>query len=138
MVNISHGTYAGVYIFEGIDGVGKTTIVQQIKEQITSTSTYTCIDISFPGKEPDTLGSLVYDIHHNQSKYFRYPLNEASLQLLHVSAHIDQLQNRFSIVNPRQDIILLDRFWWSTYVYGLTNGLSDRSVHSIISPELLY
>ena len=39
--------------------------------------------------------------------------------------------------NPRS-IILLDRFWWSTYVYGLANGLEKEIIEKIIAPEIVY
>lgn len=35
-------------------------------------------------------------------------------------------------------IVLLDRFWWSTYVYGLSGGLEENIIQTIIAPELLY
>lgn len=35
-------------------------------------------------------------------------------------------------------IVLLDRFWWSTYVYGLAGGVETNIIQSIIAPELLY
>lgn len=66
----------GIYVFEGIDHVGKTTIVQRIKEIIDKTGKE-CIILSFPGKADGTLGALVYDIHHNQKKYFSKDINDA-------------------------------------------------------------
>jgi hypothetical protein len=48
-----------------------------------------CVIVAFLGNEPRTLGSLVYDIHHNQAKYFDVSLSETSLQMLHIAFLID-------------------------------------------------
>lgn len=130
--------YFGIYIFEGIDNVGKTTIVQRLRKKISLARGCECAVVSFPGNEPGTLGSLVYDIHHNQSKYFATFLNETSLQLLHIAAHIDLLQRELVKLSSERCIVLLDRYWWSTYVYGLASGLDSKIVQAILEPELIH
>lgn len=129
---------AGIYVFEGIDNVGKTSIVQMVKTRISETTEYDCINIAFPGNEPRTLGSLVYDIHHHNNKYFDMTINDASLQLMHIAAHIDLIQRKLMEECNLSKIILMDRFWWSTYAYGLAGKLEKNVVSSIIAPELIY
>lgn len=109
--------YAGVYIFEGIDNVGKTTIIQALHRKIKDERDDHCIALAFPGHEPRTLGSLVYHIHHHIEDYFDKPVNEASLQLLHIAAHIDLIQRKLIPLSRNNYIVLLDRFWWSTYIW---------------------
>ena len=130
--------YFGIYVFEGIDNVGKTTIVQKLRKKISLSIGCECVVVVFPGNESRTLGSLVYDIHHNQSKYFDTFLNETSLQLLHIASHIDLIQRKLEKLSTERCIILLDRFWWSTYVYGLAGGLDSNIVQTILEPELIY
>lgn len=130
--------YSGVYVFEGIDNVGKTTIIHALKQKIQETTDYRCVDIAFPGNEPRTLGNLVYNIHHHQEQYFSVPINETSLQLLHIASHIDLIQRQLMPLSNSKYIVLLDRFWWSTYVYGLAGGVEENIIQSIIAPELLY
>ncbi len=130
--------YFGIYVFEGIDNVGKTTIVQKLRKKISLSIGCECVVVAFPGNESRTLGSLVYDIHHNQSKYFDTFLNETSLQLLHIASHIDLIQRKLEKLSTERCIILLDRFWWSTYVYGLAGGLDSNIVQTILEPELIY
>lgn len=130
--------HSGIYVFEGIDNVGKTTIVQKLKEKICETMECECTIVAFPGNAPRTLGSLVYDIHHNQKKYFEESLNETSLQLLHIASHIDLLQRKLRKLSSEKCIVLLDRYWWSTYVYGLAGGMEENIIQAIIEPELLH
>lgn len=134
----TYDTYSGVYVFEGIDNVGKTTIIHALKEQIQKRTDYRCVDVAFPGNEPRTLGNLVYQIHHHQEQYFDVPINEASLQLLHIASHIDLIERRLKPLSNSKCIVLLDRFWWSTYVYGLAGGVNQNIIQSIIAPELLF
>ena len=65
-------------------------------------------------------------------------MNETSLQRLHISSHIDLIQRNMEKLRSERCIILLDRFWWSTYVYGLAGGLDSNIVQTILEPELVY
>lgn len=129
---------SGIYVFEGIDNVGKSTIVQKLREMIAESLGCECVVVAFPGNEPRTLGSLVYDIHHNQKDYFELPLNETSLQLLHIASHIDLIQGKLKQLISKPCIVLLDRFWWSTYVYGLAGNLDKNMIQAILEPELIH
>ena len=60
------------------------------------------------------------------------------MQLLHIASHIDLIQRRLELLSNSKCIVLLDRFWWSTYVYGLSGGLEENIIQTIIAPELLY
>lgn len=138
MIQCQNEVYSGIYVFEGIDNVGKTTIVHKLKEKIGESMGCNCVIVSFPGNEPRTLGSLVYDIHHNQAKYFDLPINETSLQLLHIASHIDLIQGKLRKLSLEGCIVLLDRYWWSSYVYGIAGELNSNIVQAIIEPELIH
>ncbi|WP_279006272.1 dTMP kinase [Thomasclavelia cocleata] len=127
-----------IFIFEGIDHVGKTTIINLVKKCLEEKYGLSCAVISFPGKEKNTLGSLVYDIHHNREKYFNYDINNISIQLLHVASHIDNIITKVLPSIEDGKIILLDRFWWSTLAYGLGNNIPRNLLEEIIKPELYY
>ncbi len=128
----------GIYVFEGIDNVGKTTIVSELKEKISKEMDCECEVVAFPGNEERTLGALVYDIHHSTKKYFDYDINDASLQLLYVASHIDLIQRKILDEDISKKIILMDRFWWSTYAYGLSGALETDVVNAILASELKY
>ena len=128
--------YSGVYVFEGIDNVGKTTIIHALKQQIQETTDYRCVDIAFPGNEPRTLGNLVYNIHHHQEQYFNVPINETSLQLLHIASHIDLIQRQLMPLSNSRYIVLLDRLVVNICIwFGWRSGTKYHSIN--YSPRII-
>lgn len=123
-----------LFVFEGIDHVGKTTIVSKAIDKLKENGV-PCSSYSFPGKEPQTLGALVYDIHHHSSNYFSEAINPISLQILHIAAHIESIYKYIIPDIQAGKIVLLDRSWWSTYVYGLASGINKKILDKVISPE---
>lgn len=69
----NNDTRFGIYVFEGIDNVGKTTIIENLKIKINERTDYECFSVAFPGNEIRTLGSLVYDIHHDEKNILMIP-----------------------------------------------------------------
>lgn len=135
VIKLSKVSSGRLYVFEGIDNVGKTSIINEICKTLENKS-ISYSKYSFPGKDSYTLGGLIYDFHHNKEKYIDYDINNVSVQLLHVAAHIDLLI-RCIIPDLKQGkIVLLDRFWWSTYAYGIANGITKKQIDMIIAPEL--
>lgn len=134
--NLNNRSNAKVFVFEGVDHVGKTTIISQLNQKLTNEYNLSVLSFSFPGKEERTLGGLVYDIHHNTLKYFNEPINSASIQLLHIASHIDNIYTKIIPAMKNSEIILLDRFWWSTFAYGIANGIPKTLLEKIIAPEL--
>ena len=55
--------------------------------------------------------------------------------MLHVAAHVDAIQTRILPALALGKTVILDRFWWSTEVYGQLCGLNKTLVESIIAPE---
>ena len=130
-----NGRNGKLFIFEGIDSVGKTTIIKEICNYLNYKS-ISFSSYSFPGKEPDTLGELVYDFHHNKKHYINYDINSLSLQMLHVASHIDILKRCIIPDLKKGKIVLLDRSWWSTYAYGTSYGIPKKQLNMILAPEL--
>jgi thymidylate kinase len=95
-----------------------------------------CELLTFPGKEPGTLGGLVYGLHHDPARYGVESLTPASRQALHIAAHLDAIERRIlpALRNGRH--ILLDRFWWSTWVYGVAAGIEKGLLKNLIAVEL--
>ncbi len=121
-------------VFEGPDGVGKSTLALWFADQLRETGTDSVL-LSFPGREPGTLGHHVYELHHNPPRFGIEDLASASLQLLHVAAHIDAIERRIKPLLASGKTVVLDRFWWSTYVYGLIGGVSRDVLERMIELE---
>lgn len=141
-------TNAGkLYVFEGPDGVGKSTLADWFAAHLRE-SGIRCILLSFPGKEKGTLGKHVYELHHDLARFEINALAPASLQLLHVAAHIDAIENSIKPLLGEGTTVVLDRFWWSTFVYGLVGGASravldrmvalERAVWDPVQPDELF
>ncbi len=123
-------------VFEGPDAVGKSTLVGYLREllerkQIPNES------VSFPGDRPGTIGKLVYDLHHAPEKFGIEHISPVGLQALHIAAHLDAITQ---IILPSIDLrrwVVLDRFWWSTWVYGRAAGIDHKVLDSLVHTEKL-
>jgi dTMP kinase len=122
-------------VLEGPDGVGKTTLAHDLVSLLEKKGIQS-IYVSFPGREQGGLGKLVYDLHHNPAIAERASINPVSNQLLHVAAHIEVID---SVIRPALVggcWVVLDRYWWSTWVYGKINNVSESALDSMVSIEL--
>jgi thymidylate kinase len=127
---------AGLFVFEGPDDVGKTTIIKEVEKRLhMAGQAYACL--SFPGKEQGTLGAHVYKLHHELAYYDVTQLSPLSLQLLHVAAHIDTIEQRILPLIREGKTILLDRYWWSTWAYGIAAKVPAPQLDAIIAIEKL-
>lgn len=125
---------AGLFVFEGPDGMGKTTIIKEVEKRL-HTDGRTCECLSFPGKEIGTIGALIYKLHHDLAHYDVLQLSPLSLQLLHVAAHVDTIERKILPMIHEGATILLDRYWWSTWVYGIASSIPASQLEAIISME---
>ncbi|NTE68085.1 hypothetical protein G6M85_20990 [Agrobacterium tumefaciens] len=126
---------AGKLIFiEGPDGVGKTTTIENLKAKLEHRpEPYEFL--SFPGKAEGTLGNLVYQIHHDPVKFGVEEMSGLSKQALHIAAHLDAIER---IIGPKLDAgtnIILDRFWWSTVVYGSASEANPDALLGLVEAE---
>lgn len=121
-----------IIAFEGPDGVGKSSLVTALSEEL-GRRAISCELASFPGKAPGTIGKLVYEVHHNPKGRGLKSISATALQALHIAAHIDYLEN----ASQRRSLVLLDRFWWSTVVYGKVSGANQPVILKLVEAEKL-
>jgi thymidylate kinase len=58
------------------------------------------------------------------------------VQLLHVAAHIELLERRIRPEVEQGTWVVLDRYWWSTWVYGLAAGIRRNDLQSALKIEM--
>jgi thymidylate kinase len=111
-------------VFEGVDGSGKTTLANALADYYrTVRPAISLYHGSFPGADPGTLGEWVYRLHHQNIPGEIGPgvIAAPALQLLHVASHVDAILLRIGPVFRHGGVVILDRYWWSTYAYARRN-----------------
>lgn len=121
-------------VFEGPDGVGKSALASAVAEKLKAGGMVVqCL--AFPGNERGTLGHLIYRVHHDPHGVLGGDIAPAALQTLHVAAHIDAIQRTIEPALRRGESIVLDRYWWSTWVYGRVAGIPENLLKALIELE---
>lgn len=124
-------------VVEGPDGVGKSSIVRGVAQHLQSLGIRHSV-LSFPGHEPGTLGKVVYDIHHDPARFGIVRMSAAAKQALHIAAHIDAIEQKIIPLLEVGEHVLLDRFWWSTWVYGIVDVVSTKLLEALIKAERIH
>lgn len=123
-------------VFEGPDAVGKSTLIRHLRELLEQKQIPKEV-LSFPGDRPGTIGKLVYELHHTPGKFGIERISPIGLQALHIAAHLDAINDKILPTIESGTWVVLDRFWWSTWVYGSAAGIDPRVLDSLISSERL-
>lgn len=124
-----------LFVFEGPDGVGKTELSARFLTLLKAKGVASQL-ISFPGNHEGTLGRIVYDFHHSPKLFNVKKVAASSVQLLHIAAHLDAIERTILPAIRSGTSVVLDRFWWSTKVYGLASGIDRRLLDAMIDVEL--
>jgi dTMP kinase len=124
-------------VFEGPDGVGKTTLIKDAADFLAGQNR-PFISLSFPGKTRGTLGELVDRIHHAPHQFALTALTPLGRQALHIAAHLDAIEARIRPAFAANSVILLDRIWWSTWVYGRAAGVHEAALNTLVEAERLF
>lgn len=125
-----------LFVFEGIDGVGKSTLAKGVAEKLQKNKQDVLL-LSFPGHEPNTLGNLVHALHHKPFSYDIDNISPTSLQLMHIAVHIDSIEKMILPALVKGTTVILDRYWWSTIAYGVLLGIKRKVLNSMIDLEKL-
>lgn len=120
-------------VFEGPDKSGKTTLTAAIARGL-SVLGIPHVTLSFPGRSERTVGQWVYDLHHDPTRFVDR-ISPACLQTLHVAAQADAIERTILPALERGLTVLLDRYWWSTWVYGIASGVSPAFLEPLVAAE---
>ena len=121
-------------VFEGPDQVGKTSVSRATAAALAAVG----VSVewrSFPGATPSSLGELVYRVHHDPHSVGVGSVSPLALQCLHVAAHLDAIEQDIGPLILNGTTIVLDRYWWSTWVYGRAAGVPEDVLHLLVSAE---
>lgn len=122
-INLRLNPYKGLYIaVEGIDGCGKTTQIEALKNYFKSKKKNVVVT-SEPRKEGGIVGELIHKVLKGKIK-----IPSSSLQYLYTA---DRIINHVLIVEPALKVgkvVLSHRCLWSNLPYGmLDKGIVDYS-----------
>ena len=125
-ITLRKNPYKGIYIaFEGIDGCGKTTQVEILKEYLKKKGKSVVVT-SEPRKKGSAVGKLIGEILRSKIK-----VPSASLQYLYTA---ERIINHKDIVEPSLKagkVVLSHRCLWSNVPYGMF----DRGITNYDSPD---
>jgi len=129
------GCVGKLLVFEGVDAVGKSSLCQAVCDELRHQKINHKM-LSFPGRDMGTIGELIYRIHHRHAEEFSInTIDPLALQTLHIAAHIDLINRKICAKILSGCWIVLDRFWWSTYVYGVSDGIRREQVEALVRVE---
>jgi thymidylate kinase len=123
-----------LFVIEGPDGVGKSTFSSALAGHFSERG-HDLLHISFPGTVPGSLGELVYRAHHDEGSLRIKDMSPLAKQALHVAAHIDAIDRQILPALEHGRTVLLDRYWWSAWVYGLVGGCNRHQLRALIDAE---
>lgn len=123
-------------VFEGPDGSGKTSLSARIGRELRERGV-NAIVAAFPGRRAGSLGELVYRIHHDPLSAGIEGLTPSAMQALHIGAQLDAIETTLLPHLETGVSLLLDRYWWSTWVYGCFNGVSRPLLDSLVATQAI-
>jgi thymidylate kinase len=132
---VESDTDGKLLVFEGGDGIGKSHLSKELAIHLKDLGVSVLL-VSFPGRREGSLGDLVYRVHHDPKSFGVREMVPLALQALHIAAHLDEIT---SIILPALRAgtwVVLDRFWWSTWVYGVNAGAKRETLELLITAEL--
>jgi hypothetical protein len=62
-------------------------------------------------------------------------MTPAARQALHIAAHLDAIECQILPALRAGRWVVLDRYWWSTWVYGITEGIAPSTLEAMVQTE---
>ena len=126
----------GLIVFEGPDGVGKSMLSRALANEFGELKVpYQYVP--FPSSGEGTIGRLVHDLHDDVKGFETQRYSAIGWRSLQLAAHLDTLEQQVVPALEKNQWVVLDRFWWSTWVCGNACGLGADLLDAIINVELV-
>lgn len=119
------------FVFEGIDGCGKTTLINGLKEKFNADG----YDVSDHEPYGTTYGKMI----RNYCNQNQYGLTNETIALLMYSSFIEFTDKIIKPALEQNKIVLVDRWYGSTIVYQgieMDNQMFLANIHNSILPLL--
>lgn len=137
-----HGAQSGLavpggrlYVFEGPDDVGKTTLARMLSKHLSSHGVLSEV-LSFPGRESETISELIYRLYHDPQSLGVKSILPVTMQVMVTAAHIEVVEARIKPLLRAGVDVVLDRFWWSTWVYATQDHVPSKTRDLLIDLEM--
>lgn len=119
-------------VFEGPSNVGKTTLSKMVTEKLNQQGIKAKRN-AFPGIRKHSLGSHIMQMYINFKQFKINSIHPLSMHLLNMAAHIDIIEEEIKPLMTDGNRIVLDRYWWSSYVNGRIGGIQEDILKHMIS-----
>jgi thymidylate kinase len=123
-----------LFVIEGPDDVGKTTLASMLSKRLSSDGCRNEV-LSFPGSEPGTISELIYRFYHNPTAFEVGEISPVAMQVLMTAAHAEVIEAKIKPLITAGVNIVLDRYWWSTWVYATVEGVPRTIIERMIALE---
>ena len=134
VVGSSRSRSGQLIVLEGADGAGKTSIGREAVRQLKAEGVPATFSAS-PGIQPGSVGELVHRLSYRPADLgVTEDVDPLAVQLLHVAAHIDAIP-RIAADMSAGRVVVLDRCWWSTWVYGTVTGVAPNLLRAALRLE---
>lgn len=84
-----------------------------------------------------SLAAHVYRLYHTPRRFGVRSMNANAMQLLLTAAHIEVLESVVLPALANGKTVVLDRYWWSTIVYGLEDRVPEPFLDALLALERL-
>jgi hypothetical protein len=121
-------------VIEGPDGVGKAAVANELVEALRRRGV-SAEYVSFPTCDESESGCFVHQLQGPPEQHGTRAAEPASALLRHVAAHLDLIAARIRPALAAGRWVVLDRYWWSTWVHGKVAGVGRVLLDQMIEVE---
>lgn len=120
-------------VLEGPAGVGKGTIARLVARAISRAGRVCDVLLTTPQK--GLVDPLRRRFHRDQAGQPVPRMSPASVQAFQTAIHIEAIERRALPALASGHDVILDHFWWSTWVHGVISGVHVDTLRALVHAE---